>query len=464
MSVTAASRNPAPNPTCILVLLDVPPSTEIGLDFCGWVSGPQFRGLSGVPAGVHLLHAASGGSAASGGGGAPRTSTWLHLPPGGVTVLVWDPATEWFGVGEVHRAEATVGAVHRGELNAYLGVYEGGGHAPDQADNEPAPNLLTIAAPYLPLLSSSAVPPGRRSADWARAVSHVTPRGLARLQPGGVAVPLRPDETGVVLSQRSQALAGVGEGTASAGEDAVMAHPGTSTGPWYTPLRGVGPSSLPSDRTAYAQDTTSALEDALRVLAGGLAHAGSPPPGVTLFLGELQTSFLHFAVGQSFSSLEAWKHRADCVLRCEDLVLRAVKGGGGTAPPHQLLPLAWTVLAEQLASLPPDLALEELAPDNFLRRGLTSLVRGLRAAGPANVPPSLAEPARLLLDTAAATFLWDVPGAGELCEAWRLGGEGGGLQQALPTGVYTDMHALLRGLASEAAEEEGDPPVVVDDG
>lgn len=40
----------------ILVLLDVPEGTEIGMDYNCWNVGPRFKGIKMIPSGVHFIY------------------------------------------------------------------------------------------------------------------------------------------------------------------------------------------------------------------------------------------------------------------------------------------------------------------------------------------------------------------------------------------------------------------------
>jgi len=81
----------------VVLLLDVPVGTELGLDYNPWNAGPRFRGIKSVPPGIHFLFCAS----VAGGGGrqtGPRTGHFLELAVGQVAVFRFDPADE-----ELHR-------------------------------------------------------------------------------------------------------------------------------------------------------------------------------------------------------------------------------------------------------------------------------------------------------------------------------------------------------------------------
>ena len=39
-----------------VILLDVPPGTEIGVDMQTWRSGPEFKGIKMIPSGLHFVY------------------------------------------------------------------------------------------------------------------------------------------------------------------------------------------------------------------------------------------------------------------------------------------------------------------------------------------------------------------------------------------------------------------------
>lgn len=77
----------------VLILLDVPFGTEVGLDYNVWNIGPKFRGVRTVTPGVHFLfHAVS-----AGGGGrqtGPRSGQFFEVVAGDVIVRRFNPLSE----------------------------------------------------------------------------------------------------------------------------------------------------------------------------------------------------------------------------------------------------------------------------------------------------------------------------------------------------------------------------------
>ena len=40
----------------VLILLDVPEGSEIGIDYNSWNVGPRFKGIKMIPAGFHFIY------------------------------------------------------------------------------------------------------------------------------------------------------------------------------------------------------------------------------------------------------------------------------------------------------------------------------------------------------------------------------------------------------------------------
>ena len=65
-SCTSANDNPQSDPSvhaqphCMLLFLGVPEGTELGIDYNVWETGPRFKGLSGVPCGMHFIYYSTG--------------------------------------------------------------------------------------------------------------------------------------------------------------------------------------------------------------------------------------------------------------------------------------------------------------------------------------------------------------------------------------------------------------------
>lgn len=108
----------------ILVLLDVPQGTELGIDCKSWLVGPRFRGVKMIPPGLHFLHYCSVNSPSCGGEIGPKTGLFLTLKPREILLAKWDRKEEDLDFSdsnnqeEVNRIRGTLQ-----ELDPFLGPY-----------------------------------------------------------------------------------------------------------------------------------------------------------------------------------------------------------------------------------------------------------------------------------------------------------------------------------------------------
>lgn len=107
-----------------IVVLNVPPGTQVGVDMNSWTVGERFRGVKFLPKHLHFVHWAPVGKEGRGQG--PRTGMFLWMSPAETVVLRWDAQTEDVersqDVDEIQRCRDD----HRG-LDPFLGPYPHGG-------------------------------------------------------------------------------------------------------------------------------------------------------------------------------------------------------------------------------------------------------------------------------------------------------------------------------------------------
>jgi hypothetical protein len=244
----------------------------LGLDAYTFQTGPKFQGIKLIPPGWHLLHSSGGG----GNGSGVRSSQWLWVPPGGCAHVA-----RWVAREECLEFVLSTEGAHP------AGAAPRGGAAQDEEAHR-----LAAAARALALDASLGPYPLHLAPAWQRLTSHLSAPLLLRLQPASTTA----------------------SSSSSSSEGALAP---SAAAPLYSTLPGVGPGSLPSDRTAHAMDTSACLCAALRAV------------GWEGLLGELQHAFLSCLVGHSFPALQQWKALLDCLLRAERALTCAGEGGGG---------------------------------------------------------------------------------------------------------------------------------------
>ena len=76
-----------------VLLFDVPPGTEFGIDCTIFTVGDKFRGVKMIPPGLHLVLLGAAGHDVT------RVAEFVRVGVSDVVVRKWDPATETFASG-----------------------------------------------------------------------------------------------------------------------------------------------------------------------------------------------------------------------------------------------------------------------------------------------------------------------------------------------------------------------------
>ena len=69
-----------------ILFLNAPPGITFGIDYNSWTTGPKFKGLSGIPPGLHFVYYALPSG--------PRSGYFVFLKSGEIDVRVWDDSSE----------------------------------------------------------------------------------------------------------------------------------------------------------------------------------------------------------------------------------------------------------------------------------------------------------------------------------------------------------------------------------
>jgi len=339
-----------------IIIMDVPPGTEFGIDCTLFTVGEKFRGVKMVPPGLHLVLLGAAGNDVT------RVAEFVRVAPADVHVRRWDPHTETFARGTGHDPEQTarlqMGA-RRHDFDAATGAY-----------------------------------PARSSEVWRRLTSHVTEDVLARcgvplgtrVAPGDPDQPLEACVRGgpeAAAAARARAATAEKKKTATAGGGASGTYDDVPVAPSFGDAASRAPAGAsPAEITALGHDPEARLRRAVDASRGGdWAH----------LLGSNQTAFVLFLLLGSEPALAHWK--ATTALMCD--------AAGSCAAAHARLYEAFTAsFAAQL-----DRAAETLFEDedlsefsfgdvarkgghNFLRAALVALTGGLREALDGQTAPS----------------------------------------------------------------------------
>uniref|UniRef100_A0A2R5LBP6 Protein AAR2 homolog n=1 Tax=Ornithodoros turicata TaxID=34597 RepID=A0A2R5LBP6_9ACAR len=316
-----------------LVLLDIPPGSEFGMDMVPHNTGEKFKGIKLIPPGLHFVFYSSVSSA---GTTAPRTGFFHYFQGGEVLVKKWDRIAEDIQKEEVSQEEVEKFRSHlEGDLDRFLGVYA--------------------------------------YHDWRRWISltkHISEDVLKRLQPeSGKIYSATPFEPLHFLSERS------GHREVSAGDPAGKSDPielkeAAGTAVRYTPFpkHKYPDNASPAEITHHSIDSTYLLDTLL---------AACPEEGG--LLGELQFAFVCFLVGHSYSGFEQWQKIIRVLCTSADAVPRQV----------DLYDSLLSVLYFQLREIPSDFFVDIVSRENFLTATLSELFRNIAEAGTGNADPGL---------------------------------------------------------------------------
>jgi len=235
-----------------LVVTQLPPGSEFGIDLYSWNTGEKFLGVKMIPPGLHFVYYSTAGQGSSGPQLAPRTGFFHTFHQGEVVVKRYDKSSEEL----VDVGEDEVARVRQGlkDMDSRLGPY-----------------------------------PLKQWKKWVSLSNRVKEESLSRLQP----------KTGTVC-----AVTQVASGERSDIENAET-----------DPEARINYSSISRDRhpagcsakeiTEHAMDSSYRLELLL-----------SEHTPVEEVLVELQFSFLCFLVGQNYDSFEHWKHLVALLCTC----------------------------------------------------------------------------------------------------------------------------------------------------
>ena len=349
-----------------LIILEAPAGLSFGIDSMSYTTGENFRGVRGVPVGLHLCHHSVGVGGGEGEGGGADGSGGRHgfffriTEAMDVIVWKWDAGKEDLVPGRTAMPEGALTALDaaaiRGHLDGQLGPYPTE-QSPVWAKLSQHLTVALFARCELPM--GTKVLPGDAELDSddepaeSAVVSYfgesgraarftATPPPLPRLKKPSQIVP------GASAGMHTEAEAEAGGG---AGDGEGAAAPAT------VPTRHAATlAAIPSDeRTAWCTDTGARCEALVNESFGG--EWG-------LLLGELQLAFLLFTLLYSAPALAHWKQSLALLCSCGHITVRRQ---------HEVFAALCRLLQVQLRFLPEDFFVADLSKDNFLKPTLAGL-------------------------------------------------------------------------------------------
>jgi len=235
-----------------LVVTQLPPGTEFGIDLYSWNTGEKFLGVKMIPPGLHFVYYSTLGQGSAGPQLAPRTGFFHMFHRGDVLVKRYDKSSEELvDVGDDEVARVREGLK---DMDSRLGPY-----------------------------------PLKQWKKWVSLSNRITEESLLRLQP----------KTGTVCAVTQVASGG--------GDDGGHVETDPEARINYTNIsRDRHPAGCSAKEiTEHAMDASYRLEMFV-----------SDHVAAEEVLVELQFSFLCFLVAQNYDSFEQWKHLVALLCTC----------------------------------------------------------------------------------------------------------------------------------------------------
>eukprot|EP01138_Halocafeteria_seosinensis_P000968 gb/GECG01000991.1/.p1 GENE.gb/GECG01000991.1/~~gb/GECG01000991.1/.p1 ORF type:complete len:438 (+),score=66.17 gb/GECG01000991.1/:1-1314(+) len=417
----------------VLLCLNTPPGTRMGLDGYSWQAGPYFRGIKMIPPGMHYFHYSPthrGGQ--QGESVAPCTGFFFELQRGTIKVLQWDQDTEDF-LDESKLSAETVAqqqeAVRSLAHDRYLGPYSQENtqrwlklsyFVTGDVLRRLEPVSGKIVSNNSGIEEASDTNAGAEEETFAERCKHTDPERL-KLQ-------LDRETKGFLKQARFSA-----GGNGSAG-----------TSIFFSRIRGVGQKSSSSEKTEYGVDTSFALASMLEEECKW---------NYRQYYGELQLAFIAFLLGESLESFEQWKRLVDMTCRAEKLLINEY-GESGAAPKRQFWEYVFGIIELHVQEMPEDFFMDELSKENFLGKSLSCL-KGTLSSYQDQIDSSTYSAAEKLLRSVSnrfgVNFMPEPRGHNASVEA-EVVGKG--------NNVTSEQLKALLGPEWDASNEDDLPPVV----
>jgi len=250
------------NEGAVLVLKDVPPATEFGIDTHSWNVGEKFLGVKMIPPGLHFVYYSAVNTKFR--DTAPRSGFFHWFKKGELLAYRWDASTETL-VDDVSQQDKDNMKADLQNIDNRLGAY------PYQSYNK-----------------------------WLMLTSRIKKEKLEKLEP----------EEKFISSVTE--MVNSPEGTAD--EDNLpdlTPRPGTNINYTQISKSRCPPNPSGIEITKHHMDRSYQLEQFIQQLGNSQE-----------VLAEVQFSFLCFLVGMNYASFEHWKHLVDLLCGCADSLLK----------------------------------------------------------------------------------------------------------------------------------------------
>ncbi|GFS07362.1 protein AAR2 homolog [Elysia marginata] len=348
----------------MFVLHDFPEKSEFGIDYMSWDTGPNFKGLKMIPAGIHFIYFSSVSSEGQRG---PRSGFFYNFTPQEVVVRHWDAQAEDIKPTRLSDGEMERYVSNKQDLDKFLGPYPYDKYKQwISLSKHISPELVDLLQPDCKTIysvpqfeSAASTTQSRRAAAQARATQTSKDNQTSHTS--------QDDET--KISQSLPELVSVESSKIKYSE---------------IPKKKYPPGATPSEISKYNMDSSYALDVLLERFNKDFDK----------LLGEIQFAFLCFLIGQDFDSFEQWKK-----------LVHLVCTSGEALKLYSEAYLSFiSVLHFQIKEVPSDFFVDIVTSDNFLTSTLYELFQNIASQ---NVDKKLQKKSKDFEKHLTEKFKWD---------------------------------------------------------
>ncbi|ESO09897.1 hypothetical protein HELRODRAFT_73126 [Helobdella robusta] len=312
----------------IVLLLDVPTNTEIGLDYNSWQTGEMFKGIKMIPPGFHFIYYRHVYGKIS-----PRTSIMHFFNESEVLIKKWDAGLEDF-VDENDSETIERYKCNRRELDKYLGAYPYDNHRKwVSLTNFVSKDVLDRINPESDRVSSVA--------QFQSLSSTTESRKNAKDMSHGKKITKGFEKEDFMNSKLPQ----------------MNVIPGTELK--FSNIPKINHVGSPSEITKYNMDQSHKIKYLLKYTSSAES-----------LLGELQICFVCFLMGQAYEAFEQWKKLVGVLCQCVDAI---------TEYPDLYFKFI-NVLHYHIKEIPEDFFVDIISKDNFLSKTLSEFFENLEVS------------------------------------------------------------------------------------
>ena len=345
-----------------IVLLDVPPGTEFGIDMNSWNVGDKFMGIKMIPPGIHFVYYSPVN--VSQRSVAPRTGFFYNFTREEVLVRKWSKETEEI-VDTVRSDDKDRIKADMKNIDKCLGVF-----------------------PY------------QSWKKWISLSDHISEATLARLEPTNNK---NICSVADLIPEKKKNEDDTNDNSEDVEESKLLpvlvSRPGSNIRYTEISTRKYPEGSSPSQITKHSMDGTFHLSTFVasleKMYGDAVSSSMSHQNTYGEVLAEIQFSFLCFLVGMNQDSFEHWKNLVTMLCSCDE----------GIVQYSDLFSKFVNVLYFQMQEVPSDFFVDIVSSNNFLCNCLNTLFTNGR--NNLDVKPQLKQKLSRFESNVSKKFGWD---------------------------------------------------------